>query len=451
MDHPHAMHCVSYHRALEGPAHGMCAQSGGADKDDARDAREGQRRDRAGSREQGERGAERGGRSLPVTRSLFWLRGRKAAFGVTAFSRQQRRHKGSRVREREMIVVSAMREASLCRTAGIGRNNTKSMGRREMNMNVNKRVSKLRSHDTAGVVRAYKNSKVCRLYETHCHDSDGDEVAVRQKYVLLPCHGRKIRKDRSVRGRLCLNANKGHQQREPRVSCYELNSNKNVPHHRRKMVISPSSSSASESNSIPSSSSSSSPPVAHDDSDTTTTTTPSHADSNFLSFSSFWKFLRPHTIRGTILASFSVTIRSLIESPGSINFYLIPRALLGVLALLCGNGFIVGINQIYDTDIDKLNKPFLPIASGEMQVGVAWTVITALAIVGMSISGICFGKLICGLYCFGLILGTIYSVPPLRLKRFAVPSFMIIATVRGFLLNFGVYHAARAAMKLPFR
>ena len=27
---------------------------------------------------------------------------------------------------------------------------------------------------------------------------------------------------------------------------------------------------------------------------------------------------------------------------------------------------------------------------------------------------------------------------------------MIIATVRGFLLNFGVYHATRAALGLPF-
>jgi hypothetical protein len=27
---------------------------------------------------------------------------------------------------------------------------------------------------------------------------------------------------------------------------------------------------------------------------------------------------------------------------------------------------------------------------------------------------------------------------------------MIIATVRGFLLNFGVYHATRSALRLPF-
>jgi hypothetical protein len=37
---------------------------------------------------------------------------------------------------------------------------------------------------------------------------------------------------------------------------------------------------------------------------------------------------------------------------------------MGLLALLCGNGYIVGINQIYDVDIDAVNKPFLPVAAG---------------------------------------------------------------------------------------
>ena len=49
-----------------------------------------------------------------------------------------------------------------------------------------------------------------------------------------------------------------------------------------------------------------------------------------------------------------------------IDWGLLPKAFLGVLALLCGNGYIVGINQIFDDDIDKVNKPFLPIASGKL-------------------------------------------------------------------------------------
>uniref|UniRef100_A0A061SAB2 Homogentisate solanesyltransferase n=1 Tax=Tetraselmis sp. GSL018 TaxID=582737 RepID=A0A061SAB2_9CHLO len=163
----------------------------------------------------------------------------------------------------------------------------------------------------------------------------------------------------------------------------------------------------------------------------------------------FWKFLRPHTIRGTVLGTTMVVTRALLADPQAINWELVPRALLGLVALLCGNGYIVGINQIYDVEIDSVNKPFLPMAAGELSAGTAWAIVVLLAAVGIGLAST-FGALIGSLYTFGLFLGTIYSVPPFRLKRFAVAAFMIIATVRGFLLNFGVYHATRAALQLPF-
>jgi homogentisate solanesyltransferase len=53
------------------------------------------------------------------------------------------------------------------------------------------------------------------------------------------------------------------------------------------------------------------------------------------------------------------------KTPQLIDWGLLPRAALGVVALLAGNGYIVGINQIYDVDIDAVNKPFLPVAAGE--------------------------------------------------------------------------------------
>ena len=78
----------------------------------------------------------------------------------------------------------------------------------------------------------------------------------------------------------------------------------------------------------------------------------------------FWKFLRPHTIRGTVLGTTAVraqpaersarsvvtppqvVLRALSENPSLVDLALVPRALLGLLALLCGNGYIVGINQV---------------------------------------------------------------------------------------------------------
>ncbi|KAG0611423.1 hypothetical protein M758_7G140000 [Ceratodon purpureus] len=169
-----------------------------------------------------------------------------------------------------------------------------------------------------------------------------------------------------------------------------------------------------------------------------------------LFYDAFWRFLRPHTIRGTFLGTTALVTRALLENQGLINWLLLPKALRGLLALLCGNGFIVGINQIYDYGIDRVNKPFLPIAAGDLSVPAAWALVAGLASLGVGIVATNFGPLITALYTFGLFLGTIYSVPPLRLKQYPVPAFMIIATVRGFLLNFGVYYATRAALGLSY-
>jgi homogentisate solanesyltransferase len=99
-----------------------------------------------------------------------------------------------------------------------------------------------------------------------------------------------------------------------------------------------------------------------------------------------YKFTRPHTIRGTILASIAGTIRALVDTPGAFATAnwgtMLPRAFIGMIALLLGNVFIVGINQIYDDEIDKLNKPFLPVASGEMSKRAAWIAVIASGAIG---------------------------------------------------------------------
>ncbi|KAJ7551663.1 hypothetical protein O6H91_06G023800 [Diphasiastrum complanatum] len=146
----------------------------------------------------------------------------------------------------------------------------------------------------------------------------------------------------------------------------------------------------------------------------------------------------------------ALVARALLENVDRINWVLLPKASSGLLALICGNGYIVGINQIYDVDIDKVNKPFLPIASGDLSSSAAWLIILALAAIGIGIVAINFGSLITTLYMLGLLLGAIYSVPPLRFKQFPVAAFLIIATVRGFLLNFGVYYATRTSLGLAF-
>ena len=120
-----------------------------------------------------------------------------------------------------------------------------------------------------------------------------------------------------------------------------------------------------------------------------------------------YKFARPHTIRGTVLASIAGTARALLDATSAsasassaggagggsslllLSSFdwgsLLPRAAAGKVALLLGNAFIVGINQIYDKDIDVLNKPFLPVASGEMSGRAAWAAVAISGIAGPAI------------------------------------------------------------------
>ena len=164
-----------------------------------------------------------------------------------------------------------------------------------------------------------------------------------------------------------------------------------------------------------------------------------------------YKFSRPHTIKGTILASIMGVTRALIENPGSLNFNLIPRAVTGLSALLCGNAYIVGINQIYDIKIDEINKPDLPMAAKRLSAPKAWAIVLTCLFSGVAIVKTQFSSLIFSLYMLGTLFGTIYSVPPFTLKRFPLLAGSIIACVRGFLLNFGVYYAVREALGVPFK
>jgi homogentisate solanesyltransferase len=50
----------------------------------------------------------------------------------------------------------------------------------------------------------------------------------------------------------------------------------------------------------------------------------------------------------------------------------------------------------------------------------------------------------------GWTLGAIYSIPPFRTKRNPLAAGLTIATVRGFLLNFGVYYAVKDAIGASF-
>ena len=167
-------------------------------------------------------------------------------------------------------------------------------------------------------------------------------------------------------------------------------------------------------------------------------------------FRVIWDFSRPHTIIGSVLSVLSLHLFA-VMAPGAAAVNLSALFVAMSWAVGCAifiNIFVTGLNQITDVDIDKINKPYLPIAAGYLSVPVAWAVCLAALFLGTVPSILAYpfdkGPLL-AVTIGSALLGTAYSLPPLRLKRFPVFAALCIIVVRGTLVNLGFYaHAAHA-------
>lgn len=152
-------------------------------------------------------------------------------------------------------------------------------------------------------------------------------------------------------------------------------------------------------------------------------------------------FARPHTVKGTILATISGYILLSIYHESQAYIALIVILISGVLA----NIFIVGINQLVDVDIDITNKKNLPLVTKEL-TWITGRKITGRAFV-LSITVAFFQSVLWGsTIMFMCLIGIVYSVPPLRLKRFAVPAALCIVSARALLATIGGVYAYSHAM-----
>jgi homogentisate phytyltransferase/homogentisate geranylgeranyltransferase len=155
-------------------------------------------------------------------------------------------------------------------------------------------------------------------------------------------------------------------------------------------------------------------------------------------FYAFWKFSRPHTIVGTALSILSLSIITFTYYPPPSTLHYLPAVLLALLTCLCGNLYIVGLNQIEDVSIDRVNKPHLPLASGEFSPRQAWIMV---GITGGLALGIALwqGLWLLATVGISMAIGTAYSLPPIRLKRYALWASWCIFTVRGIVVNLGLF------------
>jgi homogentisate phytyltransferase/homogentisate geranylgeranyltransferase len=150
-----------------------------------------------------------------------------------------------------------------------------------------------------------------------------------------------------------------------------------------------------------------------------------------------WRFTRPHTVIGTTASIAGLYVIAAAAEPGWGVADRLGDLAWTLLAGFCVNVYIVGVNQLEDIEIDRVNKPFLPLAAGEMTVAAARRIVAACAIVPVALA-LSQGAIETVAVLAGLAVGTAYSVPPLRLKRFPLLAALSITLVRSVVVNVGV-------------
>jgi homogentisate phytyltransferase/homogentisate geranylgeranyltransferase len=147
-----------------------------------------------------------------------------------------------------------------------------------------------------------------------------------------------------------------------------------------------------------------------------------------------WRFSRPHTVIGTTVSVLALYVVAASDGAAAGALDLIAT----LIVAWCVNVAIVGLNQIEDVEIDRINKPQLPMAAGDLgRVAAIWIVAaTGVAAIAMALSQ---GTIELVAVLAALAVGVAYSSPPLRLKRFPLIAALSISVVRALAVNLGVY------------
>ena len=166
--------------------------------------------------------------------------------------------------------------------------------------------------------------------------------------------------------------------------------------------------------------------------------------------SALWAFSRPHTIWGTLLSVIALGVLAFVLPPASpfaagIDplrcLALVAAALLPALA---ANVYIVGLNQLTDVAIDRINKPRLPLASGRFSLRQGRSIVAITAVAALLLAA-AQGPVLFTTVAVAMAIGTAYSCRPLRLKRFPFWAALCIVGVRGAVVNVGFFSHFRAA------
>lgn len=159
-------------------------------------------------------------------------------------------------------------------------------------------------------------------------------------------------------------------------------------------------------------------------------------------------FARPHTVIATTVQA--ITLFLIVGGRDGLARGSLGTVALTLAASLALNLYVVGLNQLTDVAIDRINKPWLPVAAGTLSPQGARLLVTGAALLAVGLAAVA-GVYLLATVILIMLIGSAYSLPPTRLKRFPLAAALSIAVARGVIANLGLalHYQAQLGGPLP--
>ncbi|XP_027933828.1 glycinol 4-dimethylallyltransferase-like isoform X2 [Vigna unguiculata] len=164
-----------------------------------------------------------------------------------------------------------------------------------------------------------------------------------------------------------------------------------------------------------------------------------------------YEFIYPYALFAQTSASTSASLLA-VQKLSDIS----PLFFIGLLQAVSTLSFMLlyvsGVNQLFDFEIDKINKPYLPLAAGKLSFRNCVFIVALSAILGLGINLMIGSPALIWNFVLSVTLWTCYSVnlPFLRWKKNAVQTSLLMFFCWTFLIPFTYFlHMQTFVLKRP--
>ncbi|XP_029125743.1 naringenin 8-dimethylallyltransferase 1, chloroplastic-like isoform X2 [Cajanus cajan] len=158
------------------------------------------------------------------------------------------------------------------------------------------------------------------------------------------------------------------------------------------------------------------------------------------SLNTFFRFTRPVGMIATAINIISGSLLA-VENLSDISPTFFIGLLKAMAVILPMHIYNVGLNTLTDFEIDKINKPNLPMASGEYSLGTVTIIVASSLILSFGLGWIVGSLPLLWVISFNFIFSSAYSMklPLLRWKRSSVLTAINYIVDRGIMFNLGLF------------